>query len=416
MNGPRIYCDFVPFSFVGMHYSCDEYGVRIAIDETFKALLDETHKRLEGLLNSPAEHSITGAAGTGKTCLLIEKVKKLCKHQDGSEEKILVVCFNRPLSKMLEQEFENFCHKVEVKTFDQLCCDITGTGFDPNQEMKQRIHNALKVLKGKALKYDHIFVDECQDLMGDEWPILFKELWKGNGGVSGTTAANTHRYKRNKWFLFDENQFAGWPGKNSQTFSEAYEKGTNLFRVLRNSGNIFNQSKKYLQSNDPNSETILGPKKRGLNIKWVDSLPSRQVPEEMGAQSVADCINDLRQKKVSEEDVCVLVETVPIRDRLSAVLKKLNVDNHNAEERFEGNKKNKVVVVESIGRFKGLESKVVILYNPEFTLKGNNPTKELLYTAVSRCFCYLVIITTKEGMAALQSEDGVNRVGSLGGE
>lgn len=387
--------------------------MRTAIDKTFKVLLNHTVEQLRALLNTSAEHWITGAAGTGKTWILIEKVKTLAVRQNGSEEKILVVCYNRPLSKMLEQEFENFRHKVEVKTIDKLCCDITRTEFDPNQEMKQRIHNAVQVLKGKALKYDHIFVDECQDLMGDEWPILFKELWKGNEGVSGTTAANGRRYK---WFFVDENQFVGWSGKNSQTLSEAYENGTNLLRVLRNTERIFNQSKKYLQSNDPNTETILGHKERGLNIKWVDALPSRQVPEGRGAQSVAECINDLRQKKVLEEDVCVLVETVPIRDRLSAVLKKLNVDNHNAEERFEGNKKNKVVVVESIRRFKGLESKVVILYNPEFTLKDTNPTKELLYTAVSRCFCYLVIITTKEGMAALQSENGVNRVGSLGGE
>ena len=382
--------------------------MRTAVDKTYKVLLHHTDQQLRVLLNSPAEHWITGAAGTGKTWILIEKVRNLCEHQGGSEQKILVVCFNRPLSKMLEKEFEHFRHKVEVKTCDKLCCDITETKFDPKQEMQERIHNAVKVLKGKGLKYDHIFVDECQDLMGDEWPILFKELWKGNEGVSGTTAANGRRYK---WLFFDKNQFVGWSGKNSQTLSEAYEKGTNLIHVLRNTGNIFKQSKKYLQSNDPNTETILGHKERGLDIKWVDSLPSRQVPEGTGAQSVADCINDLREKKVSEEDVCVLVETVEIRDRLSAELKRLNVDNHNAEERFEGNKKKKVVVVESIRRFKGLESKVVILYNPEFTLKDNNPTKELLYTAVSRCFCYLVIITTKEGLAALQSDAGVNRVG-----
>ena len=382
--------------------------MRTAVDKDFEVLLNHTNQQLRVLLNSEAEHWITGAAGTGKTSILIEKVRNLCERQDGSEQKILVVCFNRPLSKMLEKEFENFRHKVEVKTCDKLCCDITGTRFDPNQEMKERIHNAVKVLKGKGLKYDHIFVDECQDLMGDEWPILFKELWKGNEGVCGTTAANGRRYK---WLFFDENQFVGWSGKNSQTLIEAYENGINLIHVLRNTGNIFNQSKKYLQSNDPNTETILGHKERGLAIKWVDSLPSRQVPEREGAQSVADCINDLRQKKVSEEDVCVLVETVEIRDRLSAELKRLNVDNHNAEERFEGNKKKKVVVVESIRRFKGLESKVVILYNPEFTLKDNNPTKELLYTAVSRCFCYLVIITTKEGLEALQSDAGVNREG-----
>lgn len=379
--------------------------MRTAINHTCKVLLHHTDQQLRVLLNSPAEHWITGPAGTGKTWLLIEKVKKLSVRQDGSEEKILVVCFNRPLSKMLGQEFENFRHNVEVKTFDKLCCDITGTGLDPHQGMKQRINDAVKVSKEKAPKYDHIFVDECQDLIGDEWPVLFKELWKGNEGVPGTTAANGLRYK---WFFCDVNQFVGWLGKNSQTLNEALLKGTNLVQVLRNTGNIFNLSRKYLTPAIPyTDEIILGHKEWGLNITWIDSLPSRQVPEIIGAQSVADCVNYLRQKNVLEEDVCVLVETIRIRDCLGAALEKLDVDNQNAEEKFEGNNKNKVIL-ESIRRFKGLESKVVILYNPEFASKYNNPTKELLYTAVSRCFCCLVVITTKEGLSALQSEDGVS--------
>ena len=67
-----------------------------------------------------------------------------------------------------------------------------------------------------------------------------------------------------------------------------------------------------------------------------------------------------------------------------------------------------MVVVESIRRFKGLECKVVILCNPEFNLKRSNYIKELLFIAISRCSCYLVVITTKKGLAKLQSEDGVS--------
>ncbi len=61
--------------------------------------------------------------------------------------------------------------------------------------------------------------------------------------------------------------------------------------------------------------------------------------------------------------------------------------------------------MESIRRFKGLESKLVILYNPPFEDKSGN--RELLYTAVSRCVCYLIVITTKDGCKALKSNQGI---------
>ena len=68
------------------------------------------------------------------------------------------------------------------------------------------------------------------------------------------------------------------------------------------------------------------------------------------------------------------------------------------------------VAVESIRRFKGLESKVVVLYNPPFFQNKNwvvKKVKELLYTSVSRCCCYLIVITTEHGCNTLKSEEGV---------
>ena len=71
-------------------------------------------------------------------------------------------------------------------------------------------------------------------------------------------------------------------------------------------------------------------------------------------------------------------------------------------------KSHNCVVLETTRRFKGLESKVVILYNPPFQDDPSICTKELLYTAVSRCSCFLVVISTKEGCMALKSDGGVN--------
>ena len=130
-----------------------------------------------------------------------------------------------------------------------------------------------------------------------------------------------------------------------QTQKRALLTSTKLTRVLRNTGNISDQSKKYLQPIIPyTEEVILGHEEWGLNITWKDALPSRQVLDRTGAKSVANCINDLIKKNVAEADICVLVENEEVRDRLSLELKELDVDNHNAEEQFESNGKNKVVV------------------------------------------------------------------------
>ena len=320
-----------------------------------------------------------------------------------------MVCYNIPLSKMLKEQFKDFSCVVNVNTFKKLLYEITEKRWQSDQEKEKIINLAVRILEGETPEYDHIFVDECQDLIGDQWPVLFQKLWKGNEDDSGTTEAIGYKYK---WFFYDTNQYMGWSGEHLKKHEKAPKASFRLSRVLRNTGNIFNQSKKYLQPSSSCPEEItLGHDECGLNIEWKAKLPPGEVTEKEGAKLVAECIDDLRKRGVLEADICVLVQNEKVRDFLSPELKELHVDNYKAEKRLERNKN--MVVVESIRRFKGLESKVVILYNPKFTVKYRH-IKELLYTAFSRCSCYLVVITSTEGMKALQSVDGV-RVQSVDG-
>ena len=368
-------------------------------------LVLKTAEQSKVLLSSSAEQWISGPAGSGKTWLLIEKVKQLGASQCG--QRILVVCFNRPLSKMLKKQFEDCCCVVDVKTFQKLIYEFTAKKCYSDRDKEESINLAVEFLKScedRVTKYDHIFVDECQDLIGDKWVGLFEKLWKGNEDDSGTIEGTACKCK---WFFYDTNQYVGWSEERFQRHKKALVTSTKLTRVLRNTGNIFDQSRKYLQPSTPSTEKItLGHEEWGLNIEWKDALDSRLDSGSLGVESIVDVITDVRKKCVSEEDICILVENERVRRLLSDKLKALNVDNHDAEEHFEG--RHKKVVVESVRRFKGLESKVVILFNPEFSVKSNKHIRELLYTAVSRCCCYLVVITTKEGLAALKSVKGVD--------
>lgn len=114
--------------------------------------------------------------------------------------------------------------------------------------------------------------------------------------------------------------------------------------------------------------------------------------------------------EVQAKDICVLVENGKMRAKLRFELSSLGILSQTGGGLVEG--LNNVTVVESIRRFKGLESKVVILYDPPFHDDPSVNTNELLYTAVSRCSCLLIVITTKEGCKALKSDVGTNEESS----
>ena len=408
-------------SFVGMSHSVPRTLGKVIAD-TEDVLELRTIEQLSVSLNSVPEQWITGPAGSGKTWLLMEKVVMLAQKAllQGNREKILVACYNRPLSKMFEKEFEdrliNLLESgeledvVEVKTFESLLSDITGsrTG-DSDQEKEKRVAQALEVVEQGSVftqRYDHVFVDECQDLYGDRWPTLFKRLQKDDDDNDNDDDYSFGQPKH-IWFLYDTNQYVGLSEEQYKHHKKSIRKGATLTKVYRSTGNIFDQSKKYFRANNSNAEPItLAHRVRGPEITWDNSLVGKVVD----VACIVKHIRKLCRDKVDAKDICILTKDVPIRDRISSKLKEMGIETQNAEDLFGRNSSVNKVVVESIRRFKGLESKVVVLYNPQFLQKSDWPVKkvkELLYTAMSRCFCYLIVITTKSGCNALKSEEGI---------
>ena len=369
-----------------------------SIDKTTRVLEMCTERQLQVLFHSEPKKWITGPAGSGKTWLLMKKVLMLAKNAvlQGTNEKILVSCFNRPLSVMFAKTFEvEFQGVVTVKTFHSLVCAITKSIMGKsNAEKEKHVEKALDMVKkGTGYfheRYDHIFVDECQDLFGKEWPTLFEKLQKDDGDGPK---------RKHIWFFYDANQ-------NLRILEREYEPHRNLIMngqllpdVFRNTRMVFEQTKKYLTLKILDQETIkLGHDVRGLNIKWDCSL-SQEVQGDWwkhSAKCIMKHIEVLRKDKVNDKDICILMQTGYTRDKISPELKKMGIESQNAEEMFQ-NDDNKVVV-ESIWRFKGLESKVVILYWPWFI----DPMREYLYTAFSRCFCYLIVVSTEDGCKVLK--------------
>ena len=125
-----------------------------------------------------------------------------------------------------------------------------------------------------------------------------------------------------------------------------------------------------------------------------------------GAKLVVSWIEKLQKEQVHPKDICILVQTQEKQRLLRTEMAGFGVESQTGDDLVEESRN--CAVVESIRRFKGLESKVVILCNPPFQGFSQFLTRELLYTAVSWCSCFLVVISTKEGCDALKSDIGIS--------
>ena len=372
---------------------------------------------------------IRGPAGSGKTHLLIEKAVTLSEDILGfdhskANEKILVLCFNSVLRKFLKKTIEGYLHIPEgtdvssflhFKTFTKLVMELAHLSEPPNnQEREESVKLALKNVKatnenvkatnGKYMyMYDHILVDEAQDLYGNGWPKLLKHMHRNLHFAKEGILAKPGFF----WVMYDMNQYLYFEKElASSHFSKYLFNSAGLNQVFRNTDCVFRQSKKYYKSSMGNDSPItLGHAVSGVPIEWDDSLAKKTGEEKEGAEKVIQWIAKLQNQKVQLKDISILVESEKKKNLLQHQMECIGAKTQSGDDLVE--KSGDCVVLETSRRFKGLESKVVILYNPPFQDDPSSCTKELLYTAVSRSSCLLVVISTKEGCKALKSDVGV---------
>ncbi len=120
---------------------------------------------------------VRGGAGTGKTLLAAAEARRRAT----AGQRVLVLCFNRPLGAFLREQLAAAGPAVRALTFHELCLEVlreagaeapaTGDG-DFWDELFQA---ALAALPGATTRHDAILVDEAQDFR-DEWWLLIEEF------------------------------------------------------------------------------------------------------------------------------------------------------------------------------------------------------------------------------------------------
>lgn len=122
-------------------------------EETYEKLLEEQCVVLDFLANQKSA-AISGASGTGKTFVAIERAKRLAD----KGEKVLFLCYNKNLKDFLEKERK--IDGIDYYTIDGFACkkckSSTANYYDLNNIVTEEILN-------DSFEYKHIIVDEGQD-------------------------------------------------------------------------------------------------------------------------------------------------------------------------------------------------------------------------------------------------------------
>lgn len=187
------------------------------------------------VINSNEKHiAVIAGAGSGKTSVLVERIKRLTK----TSVKILALTFTRKAAYEMQRRINDL--NVDVFTFDSLCYQILNDtninivtdnipfskkeilsfnlydvnlkiGKPPNKYLDyvlyKKEHNSydfndieyevLKVLSKKNIEYDYIFIDEFQDTNELQFKIFKRLLENSNAStiVVGDPDQSIYRFR-----------------------------------------------------------------------------------------------------------------------------------------------------------------------------------------------------------------------------
>lgn len=315
--------------------------------------------------------AIAGAAGTGKTVLAVEKAMMLA--QQG--RRTLLLCFNRPLSLTLPLSVASY-PLIHATHFHQFCREVAEKAgkdtlkYDARQDAVDFVDNFAKA---GLQEYDAIIIDEGQDF-DQAWLESLEIAVKGGpGGVL--------------YIFYDNNQ-------NVMTTSAEYIRqlpvpGYLLSRNFRNTQRIFSEGNRYYKGQ---SIRAIGP--IGTPVIW--SAVGGGDPLRITLSRRVGAL--VQNEGMDAGDIAILLPDQQLIDalRVDGLVRIGSYPTTNAERRKAG-----AVVVDTIRRFKGLESPVVLLV-VESDMKDR---AELLYTAMTRPQCVLEVFGPPEMLRKMRSSE-----------
>lgn len=342
-------------------------GKVVALEERdIFALTDQQFQLLEGF-SETHRLAITGGAGTGKTLLAVEKACRLASEGTNT----LLVCFSRPLALFLRKATHRIAN-LAVMTFHELCAQSTANLPGGTRELRENPESLAETLSDAVKtgygKFDAIIVDEAQDFHPSWWEPLRLCLKEPENGI--LYVFHDSRQRLQPWRT----------GSGIGIASPPYR----LTRNLRNTREIFQVAYPWF---DDSFTVPAGP--HGHPVEWHDLNPSADA-REVVSRYVEGLVSTGRLKP---DQIAVLVYPESEVDLLVEGGRLGRFSAQRAGESTQG-----ALTLDSIRRFKGLESAVVIvlLRSPAV------PESELLYVALTRARSHLAIFAHADVNNALR--------------
>lgn len=195
----------------------------------------------------PKERIIINAGpGTGKTWSLIEKIRYMLTVLEVEPQNILVLCFSRAAAEVIRERLEKAAeqgklplnwHMTDVRTFDSFAtCMLAWVQENiPDllpqkylleaQNYEQRIKMAGNILaaeKDMLAEYEHVIIDEVQDLVGSRAEMVLA-LLKGLPDACGFTLSGDSCQAIYDYLSGNDNKVMSSTEFYSQIFSEFRE-------------------------------------------------------------------------------------------------------------------------------------------------------------------------------------------------
>ena len=160
--------------------------------------LTEEQLRILKCLGENKRVILEGTSGTGKTWLLLQKVKMLLEDEETKDKKILFTCYNIKLANFLKKWVKNNVKEnenIKISNFDEYLYDEFNT-YTESFQGKNINSDFFKNCK----KYDFLVIDEVQDLLTKSNLIFFdnilnKGLKNGNWYIALDKKQNIYKTK-----------------------------------------------------------------------------------------------------------------------------------------------------------------------------------------------------------------------------
>lgn len=338
--------------------------LRVPIGRELTHVLNDQETLLTGqqlaavtLLESVKRALIVGGAGTGKTLVACEMAARIAK----SGNRVCLVCLTEPLALWLTARFRDQSN-IDVFSFSELCAGIVSRAGRKFVGQSEHLPDAAMMALGKlaSLPWHTFIIDEGQDLPPTSWELIERLVRMNDSSLRVFYDSNQAVYAR-KDDLETRLQMQSFP----------------LYNNLRNTREIGGLAEQLYEG--PKVEAR-GPV--GGPVQFIEG-DSHNAVENLTQRLLSLTKHEL----ISVGDIAVLAPTEELLALLGRAFTSARIVWARA---MSGSAR--VLTLETVSRFKGLESPVVLLLVDRRA--GNS--KETAYVAVSRARARLEIFGPAE--------------------